>query len=267
MKTKDQMAMSDGFDRNVAEKMPKIRRQDEFTSFDREAEVQGFKEEPLEKAPPEKEPKKRVLFSSPKPGPEREKRPDVLNLIDDLHAQLLISNQTKRALETDLVSSQKALQQLVQDNHELRSQLEDVQKEFQRLNRVQAETAYLKEENGDALERIRIFQQELKNANEALARVTQERDEALNQALELKSQAEQIEAIRIKAKLREREASHFAEENRELRASLEEIQLQNMELEREYEEMRRSFNEVRESLTLLRDSCKAHYYNLSESPA
>ena len=60
--------------------------------------------------------------------------------------------------------------------------------------------------------------------------------------------------------------SHFAEENRELRSRLEEIQLQNMELEREYEDMRKSFSEVKESLTLLRDSCKAHYYNLAESP-
>jgi hypothetical protein len=77
---------------------------------------------------------------------------------------------------------------------------------------------------------------------------------------------EQVEVLRIRGKLREREASHFAEENRELRSRLEEIQLQNMELEREYEDMRKSFNEVKESLTFLRDSCKANYYNLSGTP-
>jgi len=77
---------------------------------------------------------------------------------------------------------------------------------------------------------------------------------------------EKIELVRMREKLREREASHFAEESRELRSRLEEAMVQNMELDRKYEEMRRSFGEVRESLTLLRDSCKTNYYNLSENP-
>ena len=75
-----------------------------------------------------------------------------------------------------------------------------------------------------------------------------------------------VEVLRIRGKLREREASHFSEENRELRSRLEETQPQNMELERKYETMKKSFNEVKESLTFLRDSCKANYYNLSENP-
>jgi predicted nuclease with TOPRIM domain len=66
--------------------------------------------------------------------------------------------------------------------------------------------------------------------------------------------------------LKEREASHFSEENRELRSKLEETLTQNMDLERKYEAVRKSFNEVRESLILLRDSCKTNYYNLSEIP-
>ncbi|MCJ7746691.1 MAG: hypothetical protein MUP27_03030, partial [Desulfobacterales bacterium] len=70
----------------------------------------------------------------------------------------------------------------------------------------------------------------------------------------------------IKGKLKEREASLFSEENRELQSRLEEALSHNMELERKYETLRKSFNEVRESLTLLRDSCKKNYYNLSETP-
>ncbi|MEI9479916.1 MAG: hypothetical protein WCO26_25555, partial [Deltaproteobacteria bacterium] len=145
-------------------------------------------------------------------------------------------------------------------------QLEELTNEFKKLKENQAETTYLREENGDALEKIKVFQQELSATNEAVAKASQERDEALGRAAELQSQIEQSDVFRIRGKLREREASHFAEENRELRSRLEEIQLQNMELEREYEDMRRSFSEVKESLTLLRDSCKAHYYNLAESP-
>jgi DNA repair exonuclease SbcCD ATPase subunit len=266
MKARDQVAISDGFDKNVAEKMPKIRRQEELSSSGREVESQWPKEEPLERKIPEKEPGKRVIFSPPKLGPEKEKHLDVMNLIEDLHAQLLVSNQTKRALETDLSSSQKTIQQFVRDNNELRSQLEELTNEFKKLKEDHAETTYLREENVDALEKIKVFQQELRATNEAVAKASQERDEALGRAVELQSQIEQIDVFRIRGKLREREASHFAEENRELRSRLEEIQLQNMELEREYEDMRKSFSEVKESLTLLRDSCKAHYYNLAESP-
>ena len=81
----------------------------------------------------------------------------------------------------------------------------------------------------------------------------------------MESQIEQNEILRVKGKLKEREASLFAEENKELRARLEEVSALNMDFERKYINMRKSFNEVRESLTLLRDSCKTNYYNLSET--
>jgi predicted nucleic acid-binding Zn-ribbon protein len=272
MKVRDLAAMSDGFDKNVAQKMPKIRRQEEGSPPDQESATPWLREEPLlEEKPPEKEPagkepEKRVIFSPPKPTPEKEKPLDVMSLIEDLHSQLLVSNQTKRALETDLAASQKTVHQLVQDNNDLRGQLEALSLDLKKLKSMQAEASYLREENGDALEKIKVFQQELKGAQDALAQISQERDDALSRSRELESQLEQVEVLRIRGKLRDREASHFADENRELRSRLEEIQLQNMELEREYEDMRKSFNEVKESLTFLRDTCKANYYNLSGTP-
>jgi hypothetical protein len=76
---------------------------------------------------------------------------------------------------------------------------------------------------------------------------------------------EQNEVVKIRGKLKEREASLFSEENRELQSRLEEALTLNRDLETKYETLRKSFNEVRESLTFLRDSCKASYYNLSEN--
>jgi len=265
MKVRDQAAMNDGFDKNVAQKMPKLRKE-ELSSLDRDADLPRSTQEPLEATGAEEKAEKPVFFPTPKPGPEKGKPQDVMNLIEDLHAQLLAVNQTKRALETDLSSSHKTVQQLVQDNNELRRHLDELRIEIKKLTEEQTEAAYLREENGDALEKIKGLQQEVRDANEALAQITQQRDEAISRALELESQIEQIEVLRIKGKLREREASHFSDENSELRSRLEELQLQNIELEREHEDMKRSFNEVKESLTFLRDSCKAHYYNLSDSP-
>ncbi len=266
MKARDQVAVSDGFDKNVAEKMPKIRRQEEFSPYDREPEPERPKEESLEREIPEKDLEKRSLFSSPKNTPEKESHLDVLKLIEDLHGQVLVTNQTKRALEADLSSSQKTVQQLVLDNNELRGQLDELRSEVKKLKEVQNEATYLKEEHIDVLEKMKAFQQESRAINEALAKTVQERDEALGRSLELQSRIEQVEVLRIKEKLREREASHFAEENKELRSRLEELQVLNMELEREYDDMRKSFSEVKESLTLLRDSCRAQYYNLSNGP-
>lgn len=266
MKGREQIAFNDGFDRNVAEKMPKIKRQEGFPSFDREPEAPRVDEEPIGPPVPEKQPEKKAFLSASKSAPQQEKQVDVLNLIEDLHSQLLVSHRTKRALETDLSFSQKTIQQLVLDNNELGSQLEDLRSELKKLKELQKETTYLKEEHLDAIEKIKQFQLEARTAHEALARTTHERDDALNRLTEHQSQFQEVEVLRIKGKLREKEASHFIEENKELRSRLEELQLQNMELEREYDEMRKSFSEVKESLTLLRDSCRANYYNLSDNP-
>jgi chromosome segregation ATPase len=261
---------ADGFDTNVAEKMPKIRKLEEPLLAPLEEEFEPLKEDHAEPLPeiksPEKLTQRRVIFESPKKGIEAEQNLDVLKLIEDLHAQLLASAQTKKALEMDLTSYKKTIHQLSQDNQELRRQLEVLSKEHQRLKEFQSESVYLQEENTDALERIKEFQQELRGMRETLTKVNQEKEGALNRIRDLESQIRQSEVVEIKGKLKEREASLFFEENRELQSKLEEALARNLDLEKKYETLRQSFNEVRESLTFLRDSCKANYYNLSEGP-
>jgi exonuclease SbcC len=270
MKPRSQVITVDGFDTNVAEKMPKIRKLEEPLRSSLEVEPLPLDEdhrEPLpEMRPTEKQAERKVIFESPKRGIETEQGLDVLNLIEDLHAQLLAAAQTKRALEMDLSSSQKTIHQLTHDNQELRRQLEALGQEHHRLKELQSESFYLQEENADALERIKEVQQELREMGGALTKATQEREEAFERIRDLESQMEQNEVVKIKGKLKEREASLFSEENRELQSRLEAALAQNTDLERKYEILKKSFHEVRESLTFLRDSCKANYYNLSEPP-
>ena len=266
MKARGQMIRDDGFEKNVAEKMPKIRRGEELFPPDLEDESKQMEENHQGMISPEERTERKFIHPLPKKGTETEQSQDILGLIEDLHAQLLASSRTKRALEMDLSSSQKTIQQLAQDNKGLRSEIEELKKELQKLKEIQSESVYLEEENTDALERIHEFQQELRGMNEALARTIQERDEALNRIQELESQIERNELLQIKGRLKEREASHFSEENRELQSKLEEVLAHNMDLEKKYETLKKSFNEVRESLTLLRDSCKTNYYNLSQNP-
>jgi chromosome segregation ATPase len=267
MRGRGQTVVDDGFDKNVAEKMPKVKRPEELSPP--EVESQPLEEDRQEIRPevrsqgPEGE--KEIVLPLPQ-SKERDKHLDVSGLIEDLQTQLLTLGKTRRALEIDLASDRKTIFQLAQDNKELRSQLEDLNKEIQGLSEFQAETLYLREENADALERIRDLQQESRGLRESLESTTQEKDEALGRIRALESQIEEKELLWIKGKLKEREASYFAEENRELRARLEEMVAQNIDLERKYEEIKRSFNEIRESLTLLRDSCKTNLYNLSENP-
>ena len=270
MKARSQVMTADGFDKNVAEKMPKIRNLEESLSSPQEEESPPLEDdhhEPILKGKsPEKEAEKKVIFESPKKGIETEQGLDVLRLIEDLHAQLLASAQTKRAMEVDLSSYQKTIHQLAQDNQELRRQLETLTKEHQSLKEFQSESIYLQEENADALERIKELQQELREVRETLSKVSREKEEALERIHDLESQIEQSEVLKIKGKLKEREASYFSEENQGLRSRLEEALAQNMDLEKKCEALRKSFSEVKESLTLLRDSCKTSYYSLSETP-
>jgi len=270
MKPRSQAITADGFDTNVAEKMPKIRKLEEPLPSPLEEEFPPVKEdrhEPIpEMKPPERQIEREMIFESPKKRVETEQSLDVLNLIEDLHAQLLASAQTKRALEMDLVSYKKTIHQLSQDNKELHHQLEALRKEHQKLKEFQSESYYLQEENTDALEKIKDFQQELRDTRETLNKAIQDKEEALNRMRDLEYQMEQSEVVKIKGKLKEREASLFSEENRELQSKLEEALAQNLDLEKKYETLKKSFHEVRESLTFLRDSCKANYYNLSENP-
>jgi chromosome segregation ATPase len=269
MKPRSQAVAADGFDANVAQKMPRIRKLEEPQPLILDQEPPPLEEEgqPLipERNSPEMQTERKLIFESPQTGTETEQGLDVLKLIEDLHAQLLASAQTKRALEMDLASYKKSIHQLTQDNQELRRQWETLNKEDQKLKELQSESIYLQEEHADALERIKEFQQELREVKKTLTKASQEREEALERIRDLESQMEQSEVIKIKGKLKEREASLFSEENRELHSKLEEAITRNMDLERKYETLKKSFGEVRESLTFLRDSCKANYYNLSES--
>ncbi len=270
MKPRSQVVTADGFDTNVAERMPKIRKLEEPLPSPLEAEPQTLEEDPLGPIPemrtPETQTERKVIFESPRKGIGVEQGLDVLKLIEDLHAQLLASGQTKRALEMDLASYKKSIQQLAQDNQELRRQVEILGRENQRFKESQSESIYLQEENADALERIRALQQDLREMKEALTKATQEREETFDRIRDLQSQIEQNEVVKIRGKLREREASVFSEENRDLQSRLEEALAVNRDLEAKYETLKKSFSEVRESLVFLRDSCKANYYSLSENP-
>jgi chromosome segregation ATPase len=255
----------DGFDRNVAEKMPKIRKEEGPSSPIAEEGEQSLRNVSHEIEPPPK-PAERIPIFTPQPEEGGEENREILGLIDDLHSQLLVSNRTKRALEMDLAASQRVIQKAAQENQTLRTQVESLKKELQRFQEAQSELSYLEEENEDALEKITALQADMKVLKSTLDNVTQERDQALNRVQSLETNIEQSDLLRMKGRLKDREVSHFSQENQDLRARWEEALAQNMDLEKRYEALKKSFGEVKESLTLLRDACKANYYNLSETP-
>jgi chromosome segregation ATPase len=270
MKTRGQLIQDDGFEKNVAEKMPKIKRLEEPQSSNIASKPQLLKDKHPEildeMNSSEERAERKAIFPLPDREVERETNLEVFRLIEDLHTQLLASRRTKRAMEMDLSSYEKTVQQLSQANQDLGDQLENLRKEFQKLEEIHSESIYLKEENADALERIQEFQEELRSVKEALSQATEQRDKALNRIEVLESQIEQNELLQIKGRLKEREVAHLLEENRELQSKLDEAVASNIDLEKKYETLKRSFHEVRESLSLLRDSCKTNYYNLSQHP-
>ncbi len=271
MKAKTQVLTADGFDRSVAEKMPRMKKTGELLPQELEEDFHPLEEDHAdvhqETGAPEQPTEKRVIFEPPRAATaESGQDLDVLRLIEDLHTQLLVSSRAKKTLEMDLASYRKTIHQLTQDNRDLRNQLEIEKKELQRFREAHSESVYLKEENEDAFQKIQELQQELKGIKENLTRAAGKRDEALSRIQELESQADQNDLVKIKGRMKEREASHFHEENRELQSQLEEALAKNTEIERKYEALRRSFGEVKESLTLLRDSYKKNYYSLPDTP-
>ncbi len=264
MKSKSQLLEADGFDRIIAEKMPKMKKMEEpFYSVKEGSPV--FEEDQGEKILGKKIEKSPIF--EPPPNAQRSAGTfDLSDLIEDLHHQLLLSQKAQKAMELDKISYEKKIHHLTQENRDLRIKLEFLQRELQGLKESSLELNYLKEENEEALERIRELQQELRIVKENLTKVLKEKEEASRRVQELEFQLDQLELIRMKEKLREKESSHFNEENLQLRAKLEETLVQNLELEKKYEALKKSFHEVRESLLLLRDSCKKNYYQISDQP-
>jgi len=270
MKIKPQVMTADGFDRSVAEKMPKMRKLEQPLLKEQVEEFEFLEEdrpEVIQEIRPQEKPlEKQVMVEPSRTAVESGQGMDVFRLIEDLHTQLLASGRAKKAFEMDIASQQKTIHQLAQDNKDLRIQLEAEKKELQRFREAHAESIYLKEENEEALRKIHELQQELQGLRDQLTKILREKEEALRRIQELESQMDQNELVRIKGKMKEREALYFHEENKELQFRLEEVLAKNAELEKKYEALKRSFGEVKESLTLLRDSYKKNYYNLSDSP-
>lgn len=267
MKLKDQAALGDGFDKNVAEKMPKLKKWEESPSLETDLERVSTKEEPLPRAREEVDPErpaaeKKVLFTAPGEIRESPEPLDVLKLIEDLHAQILASGRIKRALEMDLAAAQKTIHQLALDNKALRAEQEELRRQLQRVKEIETESNYLREENEDALEKISDLQGELRTLKETLALALREKEEALKQVRELQGRVEQSDLLGLRERMKEKEASQLSEENREIRARLEEALSRNADLEKRYETLKKSFEEVKESLSLLRESYKASYYNV-----
>lgn len=269
MKPKTHILTSDGFDTIVAEKMPKIKRLEDEVKQEKTEEGQLYEEEHQEVTEKiqssEERLRRSVGVESLAELSTSEQGLDVTKLIDDLHNQLLSSNRTRRALELDIVSYQKTIHQLIKDNKDLRLQIEDLKNELQRFREIHFESVYLKEENEDALEKIHEFQEELGQARETLSKAEKEKADLLKRIQELESQMDQKEIFIIKGRMKEREASHFYEENQELQTRLNEALNQNLELEKKYESLKRSFREVKDSLTLLRDSYKKDFYQSPEN--
>lgn len=264
MKARSELLEGDGFDKNVAEKMPRMKK------LEHSVQVTFEKDQPLEREIPERtieeDLDRKTIFEVPKNEVLLEHNGEIKKLVEDLHGQLLAYMQTKRALEMDLKSRQKTIHQLTQENQNLRHEIEGLSDELKRLREIKTEWTYLKEENIDALERIQKFQQELKELKGILEETKRQRDEALLRIKELESKLQGEDLLKIKAKLKERELSYLSEENQKLLSKLQEAISRNIDLEEKYNSLKRSFNEIKESLALLRDSCKKDYYNLTENP-
>ena len=107
MKPRIQTATADGFDTNVAQKMPKIRKLEEPHTLILEQDIPRQEKEgdqtPIddqtffpEMSLPEKQAERKAIFESSQKGIASESSLDVLKLIEDLHGQLLASAQTKK---------------------------------------------------------------------------------------------------------------------------------------------------------------------------
>jgi DNA repair exonuclease SbcCD ATPase subunit len=301
MKPRQSFLDDDGFERNVAEKMPRIRKEEERVSpFAVRPPAEPVREPlpvrplerdlPLAEPEPAKAPEAVPSAARPETAPAEARKPPseapapkvsfqsfreeraaaaeplagIGKLIEDLHGQLLSSDRTRRAMELDLAAARKAVHQLTQENRELRSQLSEIGEEVQRFKTLQEEAAYLEEENEDARERINALQGELKTLRDLLDQAEREREAAQARARDLEGQVDRTGIHSIRGRLMEREIAHFTEENRKLQESLKEVLDQKADLENRHETLRKSFDEVRESILLLRDSCKTSYYNLAD---
>ncbi|HIC92569.1 MAG TPA: hypothetical protein EYP21_11065 [Syntrophaceae bacterium] len=237
--------MSNGFDRSVARKMP--------TVGSKVAEAVKEISSGEKNGRDEKE-----TFSA------KDLHMDVLGLVEDLQSQLQATQDIKMALEEDLASAEKTINQLLSDNKELRTLVQDQSNITARLQEMEREITYLEEENSDALLKIHDLQTENKELKEKVATLTTERDEALRERDSFKSRLKEDEALRIQNSYLEKERKRILQKQSELEEQLKAVLEDNAGLEKECHDLKTALKEIKQFLLLVRDHAKYDYYNIPQ---
>ncbi len=240
--------MSNGFERSVARKMPRVRSE----------VVESV--EPVRREPPNLHDE----IVHEEVSLEEEVQWDALSLVADLESQLQAAQDLKAALERDLASAKKTIDQLFLDNKELRALVKDQEKTVPRLQKLEQEITYLEEENSDALIRIQVMRTENEELKERVATLATERDTALNENRMVKSKIKEEETLRIQIAYLEKERKRSLQGQSELEENLKVALQRNTDLEKECHNLKKAMNEIKQSLLLVRNHAKRGYYGIKE---
>lgn len=237
--------MSNGFERSVARKMPRVRSEVEESA----EPIRGKSSDVHDQIIHEEVPL------------EKEVQWDALSLVADLESQLQAAQDLKAALERDLTSAKKTIDQLFSDNKELRALVEDQESIAPRLQKLEQEITYLEEENSDALIRIQVMRTESEELKENIAKLATERDTALGENRMVKSRMKEEETLRIQIAYLEKERKRSLQRQSELEENLKVALQKNTDLEKECHNLKKAMNEIKQSLLLVRNHAKRGYYD------
>ncbi len=240
--------MSNGFERSVARKMPRVRSEVEESAEPIRRKSTDIHDQIIHEEVPL----------------EKEVQWDALSLVADLESQLQTAQDLKAALERDLTSAKKTIDQLFSDNKELRALVEDQESIAPRLQKLEQEITYLEEENSDALIRIQVMRTENEELKENIATLATERDTALNENRMVKSKMKEEETLRIQIAYFEKERKRNLQRQSELEENLKVALQKNTDLEKEYHNLKKAMNEIKQSLLLVRNHAKRGYYSMKE---
>ena len=250
--------MQDGFDKNVAEKMPKKLRSAPSRPWNVDPVlIRKSSDEEEFSVPPKKEPEKVISFA------ESPYKPEVaIDVIENLNLEVTEALFRTKDLERQARDGKKVLGKALNENTLLKKTISDLEKRIADEEVFKKEIVFLNEQAEDSSIHIENVSKMLFEKTQELESLLKEKETLEGKFHKLNDEIHQKAKFEVKSSILEKELGLNRGRVKELESLIDTQQEENESLTREIKELREALDKVYTSLSSIRVKAKKEAYGL-----
>ncbi len=251
--------MQDGFDKNVAEKMPKKLRSAHSRPWN--IDPVRIQESSVEEEAPslafKKEPEKEIAL------PESPRKPDVtISAIEDLNIEVTEALFRNKDLMRQVREEKKSLEKALSENAILKITISDLKKNIIDQDAFKKELAFLNEQVEDSSVYIENISRKLTEKTQEIEKAIKEKNAFEAKYNRLSDELQHRAKFEVKSSILEQELGLNRSRVKELEAIIDLQQEKNDSLSQEIKELKETLEKVYTSLSTIRVKAKKEAYGL-----